>query len=72
MCVYVRVCLCLDYKYVCCMHVLVLKYVKCTVLYADGTWPRLQSSHERPHWIMMDFEHWGVPKQRVDDEESEK
>lgn len=21
-------------------------------------WPRLQSSHEKPHWITVDFKHW--------------
>lgn len=25
---------------------------------AEGVWPRLQSSHEKPHWISLDFSRW--------------
>ena len=25
---------------------------------AEGVWPRLQSSHEKPHWISLDFSHF--------------
>lgn len=37
---------------------------------ADGIWPRLQASHERPHWIRLDFERWEYQPES-DDEESD-
>ena len=30
----------------------------------EGMWPRLQVSHQKPHWLQVDFDHY------VDDGES--
>lgn len=35
-------------------------------------WPRLQSSHEKPHWISVDFNHWEYQKEGSEDEESQE
>ena len=35
-------------------------------------WPRLQSSHEKPHWIGIDFDHWEYQKESEDEEEEEE
>ena len=35
---------------------------------AAGIWPRLQASHERPHWIRLDFERWEYQPESDDEE----
>ena len=43
----------------------------------EGVWPRLQSSHEKPHWITLDFNHFeyqhdgSEEEDGVEDEEKE-
>ena len=38
----------------------------------ECVWPRLQSSHEKPHWISIDFTHWEYQKESEDEEDEEK
>ncbi len=43
----------------------------------EGVWPRLQSSHEKPHWISLDFNHFeyqhdGSEEEEDDGEEEKK
>ncbi len=41
----------------------------------EGVWPRLQSSHEKPHWITLDFNHFEYQhdgsEEEVEEEEKE-
>ncbi len=41
----------------------------CVCVCIEGTWPRLQSSNEKPHWISIDFTHWEYQNDGSDDEE---
>ena len=34
-----------------------------------GSWPRLQSSHHRPHWLKPDFDRWEVSESEEEEEE---
>ena len=39
----------------------------CPLLFgSEGMWPRLQVSHQKPHWLQVDFDHY------VDDADSEE
>ena len=35
-------------------------------------WPRLQSSHEKPHWIRTDFEHWEYLRESGEEDSEEE
>lgn len=48
-----------------CLKVLVQLFL--TLCLPAGEWPRLQSSNQRPHWIMPDFDRW-----QMEDSEEEK
>ena len=39
---------------------------------AEGVWPRLQSSHEKPHWIGVDFNHFEYPHDESEEEGEEE
>lgn len=39
---------------------------------AEGVWPRLQSSQEKPHWISLDFSHWEYQKEGSEEEDSQE
>lgn len=41
------------------------------MLVAEGVWPRLQTSHEKPHWISLDFNHWEYQNEGSDESEEE-
>ena len=41
----------------------------CIINLVARKWPRVQSSHQRPHWIHVDFEHF---EDEEDDEEEEE
>lgn len=36
----------------------------------ERVWPRLQSSHEKPHWIGLDFSHFEYQHDGSEEEES--
>ena len=38
----------------------------------EGVWPRLQSAHEKPHWISLDFDHWEYQHEEGSEEEEEE
>lgn len=47
--------------------ILVLK--QCVMNLVARSWPRVQSTHQKPHWIHVDFEHF---EDEEDEEEEEK
>ena len=46
---------------------IVLKW--CIINIVARSWPRVQSAHQKPHWIHVDFEHF---EDEEDEEEEEK
>ena len=42
-----------------------------TVGDVESVWPRLQASHEKPHWISVDFSHWEYQDESSEEEEEE-
>ena len=41
----------------------------CIINIVARSWPRVQSAHQKPHWIHVDFEHF---EDEEDEEEEEK
>ena len=44
----------------------------CYVHDVENTWPRLQSSLEKPHWISVDFDHFEYQDDSEPEDEDEK
>ena len=43
----------------------------CIINHVARKWPRVQSSHQRPHWIHVDFEHFEDEEEDEEEEEEE-
>lgn len=44
----------------------------CIINIVARSWPRVQSAHQKPHWIHVDFEHFEDEEDEEDEEEEEK